>query len=96
MAVLGTTAADASPALWSPRPTTAPRQWQLQGKIKTTIPAAVYDVDGFQTPASTVRQLHRQGRKVICYLAVGSWESYRPDKGQFPRSVIGRRCAGFL
>lgn len=95
VAMLGPTAADASPALWSPRPTTAPWQWQLQGKIKTAIPAAVYDVDGFQTPRSTVRQLHRQGRKVICYLDVGSWESYRPDKGQFPRSVIGRRYSGF-
>ncbi len=59
------------------------------------MPAGVYDVDGFQTPASTVRRLHEQGRKVICYLDVGSWESYRPDAGSFPRSVIGRRYPGF-
>ena len=44
---------------------------------------------------STVRTLHRQGRKAICYLDVGSWESYRPDAGQFPRSVIGNRYEGF-
>ena len=25
--------------------------------------------------------LHRLDRKVICYLDVGSWESYRPDAG---------------
>ena len=42
-----------------------------------------------------MRRLHRQGRRVICYLDVGSWESYRPDAGQFPRSVIGRRYEGF-
>jgi hypothetical protein len=95
LGVLGITTADASPAHWLPHPTTAPWQWQLQGKVKTTIPAAVYDIDGFETPASTVRQLHRQGRKAICYLDVGSWESYRPDKGQFPHSVIGRKYAGF-
>src|SRR4051794_19699141 len=80
---------------WEPKPTTAPWQWQLQGKIKTGVQAAVYEVDGFEPPASTVRRLHRQGRKVICYLDVGSWETYRPDQGQFPRSVIGRRYSGF-
>ena len=80
---------------WEPKPTTAAWQWQLQGKVKTGVQAGVYEVDGFETPASTVRRLHRQGRKVICYLDVGSWESYRPDKGQFPRSVIGRRYSGF-
>ncbi len=94
-ALLDTATAGASPEHWSPRPTTAPWQWQLQGKIETTIPAAVYDIDGFETPASTVRRLHRQGRKAVCYLDVGSWESYRPDSGQFPRSVIGRKYAGF-
>jgi hypothetical protein len=95
LAILGTTTAHASSVRWSPRPTTAPWQWQLQGKVDTRIQAAVYDVDGFQTPAGVVRRLHRQGRKVICYLDVGSWEAYRPDKGEFPRSVIGRRYSGF-
>jgi hypothetical protein len=33
--------------------------------------------------------------KVVCYLDVGSWESYRPDRRQFPRSVIGRKYEGF-
>ena len=80
---------------WQPKPTTAPWQWQLQGRIDTHFQAPVYEVDGFETPASTVRRLHRQGRKVVCYLDVGSWESYRPDKGQFPRSVIGRKYSGF-
>ena len=35
------------------------------------------------------------GGTSICYLDVGSWESYRPDAGSFPRSVIGRRYEGF-
>lgn len=82
-------------AIWHPRPTTAPWQWQLQGKIDTSFRAPVYEVDGFETPQSTVAKLHRQGRKVICYLDVGSWESYRPDKAEFPRSAIGRKYEGF-
>jgi hypothetical protein len=80
---------------WRPRPTTAAWQWQLQGKIDTGVPASVYDVDGFETPKSTVTALHREGRKAICYLDVGSWEDYRPDAGQFPKSAIGAVYEGF-
>ncbi len=80
---------------WRPAPTQAPWQWQLQGTTDTGIAAAVYDVDGFETPPAAVRRLHRQGRRVVCYLDVGSWESYRPDAGAFPKSVIGRRYGGF-
>jgi hypothetical protein len=80
---------------WRPAPTTGPWQWQLQGAIDTSIGADVYDVDGFETSKSTVRILHRLHRKVVCYLDVGSWESYRPDADRFPRSVIGRRYQGF-
>jgi hypothetical protein len=77
------------------RPTTAPWQWQLQGRIDTSVAAGVYDIDGFETPAATVRRLHSQGRRAICYLDVGSWESYRPDAKEFPRSVLGNRYEGF-
>jgi hypothetical protein len=80
---------------WHPTPTTKPWQWQLQGKVDTKIPACVYDVDGFETSRRTVAELHREHVKAICYLDVGSWESYRPDKGEFPHSVIGRRYQGF-
>ncbi len=80
---------------WHPKPTTSAWQWQLQGKVDTSVPASVYELDGFEAPAGVVRRLHHQGRKVICYIDVGSWESYRPDKAEFPRSVIGRKYAGF-
>jgi len=42
-----------------------------------------------------VRKLHSEGRKAICYLDVGSWENFRPDKHEFPKSVIGKRYQGF-
>lgn len=86
---------ESAAARWRPTPTTEAWQWQLQGRVDAGIDAAVYDVDGFETPASVVRRLQRQGRRVICYLDVGSWESYRPDASAFPRSVIGRRYEGF-
>jgi hypothetical protein len=80
---------------WHPRPRTAGWQWQLQGKIKTDVPACVYELDGFETSKSTVAKLHRKGVKVICYLDVGSWEEYRPDQGEFPESVLGKEYEGY-
>ncbi|HEY7256585.1 MAG TPA: endo alpha-1,4 polygalactosaminidase, partial [Solirubrobacterales bacterium] len=80
---------------WHPKPTTKPWQWQLQGRIDTGVHACVYDIDGFETPKRTVTLLHRRHVRVVCYLDVGSWESYRPDRAEFPRSVIGRRYQGF-
>jgi hypothetical protein len=80
---------------WLPKPTTAAWQWQLQGRIDTSIDAAVYEVDGFETPARTVAKLHRRGRRVVCYLDVGSWESFRPDAARFPASVLGNAYSGY-
>jgi hypothetical protein len=93
--VPGPASAQPAAARWQPQPTAAPWQWQLQGKIDLSIPAPVYDIDGFEASLRTVRRLHSRGRRAICYLDVGSWESYRPDRGEFPRSVIGRAYAGF-
>ncbi len=88
-------AGSATAERWRPAPTSEPWQWQLQGRIDTSIPAPVYELDGFDTPRATVARLHRQGRKAICYIDVGSWENYRPDAHRFPRSVIGKRYEGF-
>ncbi len=55
----------------------------------------MYDVDLFDTTARQVRLLHRQGRKVTCYIDAGSWENWRPDGRRFPRSVIGRKLQGW-
>ncbi|HEX3238926.1 MAG TPA: endo alpha-1,4 polygalactosaminidase [Solirubrobacterales bacterium] len=93
--LLALSASSAASARWAPRPTTEPWQWQLQGALDLSVAATIFDVDGFETSAGQVRALQRRGRKVVCYLDVGSWESYRPDAGAFPRSVIGRRYDGF-
>jgi hypothetical protein len=80
---------------WQPSTRTAAWQWQLQGKLDPGLGAWAYDVDGFETTKREVRTLHRRGRRAICYLDVGSWESYRPDAGRFPPAAIGRVYAGF-
>ncbi|WP_328970735.1 endo alpha-1,4 polygalactosaminidase [Streptomyces sp. NBC_00239] len=74
---------------WQPRPGLA-WQWQLSGRLDRSVDVPVYDVDGFTTGAADVAALHRDGRRVICYLSTGAWEDFRPDAGDFPRAVVGR------
>ncbi|PNV34933.1 endo alpha-1,4 polygalactosaminidase [Streptomyces sp. DH-12] len=89
----GSGGADAEPSpsgdRWRPRPGVA-WQWQLSGRLDTAVDVPVYDIDGFDHSAQTVARLHRDGRKVICYLSTGAWEDFRPDADGFPESVLGR------
>ncbi len=55
----------------------------------------VYDIDGFDNPASTVSSLHASGFKVICYIEVGAAENYRADYSQFPASALGNVMSGY-
>ncbi len=81
-------------AWWQPALNTS-WQWQLTTPINTTIDAAMYDIDLFDNTASVVASLHSQGRKVVCYMSVGSREDWRPDASQFPSSVIGKDYQGW-
>ncbi|HET6861271.1 MAG TPA: endo alpha-1,4 polygalactosaminidase [Streptomyces sp.] len=74
---------------WRPAVGTA-WQWQLDGRIDRGVDVPVYDIDGFENDAASVDRLHEDGRKVICYINAGAWESFRPDHRDFPASVRGR------
>ncbi|MFB7515948.1 endo alpha-1,4 polygalactosaminidase [Streptomyces sp. NPDC056144] len=76
-------------ARWRPKPGLA-WQWQLSGRLDPTVDVPVYDIDGFDHPAATVKDLHDRGRKVICYLSTGAWEEFRPDAAKFPKEVLGK------
>ncbi len=89
----GNESADAK--IWKPNPSISSWQWQLQGKVDTGVKAPVYEVDGFDVGRETVNRLHSKGRRVICYLDVGSWERYRSDAKRFPKSVIGKKYEGY-
>lgn len=49
----------------------------------------VYDIDGFDNPASTVAALHARGDHVVCYIDVGTAENWRPDYSEFPAALLG-------
>jgi hypothetical protein len=89
----GATAVPAT--IWRPALRTS-WQWQLDNPPNTfALHVQVYDVDGFDTPATLVDALHHIGTKVICYIDVGTWENWRPDAGKFPASVLGSAVAGW-
>lgn len=81
-------------AIWRPAPGTT-WQWQLTGTLDTSVNAAVYDVDLFNTTAAQIAGLHAAGRKVICYFSAGSYEPDRPDSAQFPAAVKGSVLDGW-
>ncbi|MGW4545571.1 endo alpha-1,4 polygalactosaminidase [Streptomyces violaceorubidus] len=74
---------------WRPTPGTA-WQWQLSGRLDTSVDVPVYDIDGFDHGEATVARLHEDGRKVICYVSTGAWEDFRPDADEFPAAVLGK------
>ena len=68
---------------------------QLQGTINNSEPVAAYDIDGFENSAGEVATLHAQGKRVICYIDVGTAENWRPDYSSFPASVLGASDGGW-
>ncbi len=65
--------------------------WQIQytGTLDTSVNVPTYDLDGFDTAASTVAALRAAGRHGVCYFSAGSYENWRPDAASYPSSVLG-------
>jgi hypothetical protein len=76
-------------ARWIPTPGQS-YQIQYDGKLDLQVAAKIYDLDMFDTPRSVVKRLHDMGRRVMCYVDVGTWENWRPDAHEFPKKVLGR------
>jgi hypothetical protein len=51
--------------------------------------ADVIVVDMFDTSAITIQNLRAQGKEVICYISVGTFEDWRPDAADFSQEVKG-------
>lgn len=89
-----TTAAVGPSSVWMPTPGTS---WQIQysGTLDTSLKVQMYDVDAYDTSATTIAAIKSKGAKVICYFSAGSWENWRADKGSFPASVLGNTMDGW-
>ncbi len=78
----------APPDRWQPAPGDT-WQWQLQDEIDPTIDAAIYDIDLFDASPESIATLKAEGRRLICYVSVGTVEGWRPDAAEFPAAAIG-------
>jgi hypothetical protein len=79
-----------TPTPWSP-PLVTSWQWQLSAPptVNQLLRVQMYDVDGFDAPASLVTAMHAQNTRAVCYIDAGTWENWRPDAASFPASVRG-------
>lgn len=82
------------PGCWLPALETT-WQWQLQGKVDLSVQAQMYDIDLFENNEEVVEELHKAGRKAVCYMSAGTWENWRPDRDDFPEEVKGKRYSGW-
>jgi hypothetical protein len=86
----------ASPHDWWKPPLDTSWQWQLgDSAIDQSFDVDMYDIDLFDQSAEVVDALHAKGRKVVCYMSVGSYEDWREDADQFPPSVLGNDYEGW-
>jgi endo-alpha-1,4-polygalactosaminidase (GH114 family) len=82
-------------SFWQP-PAGATWQIVLQYALNDTLPdVAVYDIDLFENPNSTIASLHALNRSVICYFSAGSYEDFRPDSNQFKPSDYAKPLDGW-
>jgi hypothetical protein len=90
----GTLVSTGAGAPWRPSLATS---WQVQltGALDTSIDVAVYDVDLFDTSAAAIEALRAAGRRVICYVSVGTYEPWRADATSFSAAALGEAVAGF-
>jgi hypothetical protein len=90
-----------SPSHGLPAPVSCPGCWHpaLQTSwnwVINQVPSApyrdvqMYNIDGFDAAASDVAALHKAGKKVVCYISVGSYENWRSDAAQFPAAILGK------
>lgn len=49
----------------------------------------IIDMDAFSASPELIDALHQKGIKVIAYISVGTFETYRPDLALLPEEVVG-------
>lgn len=64
---------------------------QLDTPVDLNQAAPIYDIDGYNNPASVVSQLKAKGKYVVCYVDLGSIENYRADYADFAKSTLSNK-----
>lgn len=78
-------------------PLNATVNWQIQltGTLDTSLAVDLYEADLFALNAPSVRAIHDAGRKLTCYVSVGTAEPWRSDYASFPAAAIGNSLTDY-
>jgi hypothetical protein len=70
--------------------------WQIQltESVDTSLDVSLWVIDSF-LDSGLVTRLKAAGRRVACYVSVGTFEPWRDDADRFPREAIGRELADY-
>jgi hypothetical protein len=82
---------------WQPKPFTGLTwQWQIGSvpAVSSLLNVDMYDVDLFETPASTIKAMKDRGIVVTCYFSAGTYEGWRPDWKTFFPFITGDSYTG--
>lgn len=63
--------------------------------MNTAYDVKVYDIDLYDTPATTILALQNSGKKVVCYFSAGSSENWRSDFTSFAAADMGNALDGW-
>jgi len=71
--------------------------WQIQltGTPDMSFDVDRYELDLFALDEATVTSLHDAGRKLNCYVSVGTAEPWRSDFDELPEDAIGQPLANY-
>lgn len=69
---------------------TAYWDWQLTHPYDLSLNVRVLALDADDPTQEDIAKLRARGVKPVCYISVGTWESYRSDKDLVPGAVIGK------
>ncbi len=64
--------------------------WQLTEPFNLKRDVKIYALDADSVSATDIQALNARGVKTVCYVSIGTIESYRSDIKKFPRHVIGK------
>ncbi len=65
--------------------------WQLSEPVRPPLGVAVFDTDPDSVTRAEIAALNAAGVYTICYVSVGTMETYRSDVSLFPAGVVGKR-----
>jgi hypothetical protein len=82
-------------AAW--RPSLSERRFDMQLNVPLDLArsADILALDLFTTPPERAAVLHMRGMATVCHVAVGGWQSWRPDAASVPAAALGRSASGW-